>query len=451
MKQKSGPGKASADQVLKDIRRQTRRQYSAEEKIRIVLEGLRGEENISELCRREGIAASMYYGWSKEFLEAGKRRLAGDTARAATSGEVKDLRRGGRRLDGGRRRSDPGEPSAQKKYERRWGGRGMRYPASEKAEIIHLVEQSHLPAKRTLDKLGIPRATFYRWYDRYREGGVEALADHRSRPDRVWNRIPDDVRGQIIDLALELPELSPRELAVRFTDERKYFVSEASVYRLLKAHDLITSPAYVVIKAANEFKDKTTAVNQLWQTDFTYLKITGWGWYYLSTVLDDFSRYIVAWRLGPTMCASDVTATLDQALAASGLDHIAVAHRRPRLLSDNGSSYVADDLAEWLDQKGMQHVRGAPYHPQTQGKIERWHQTLKNRILLDNYYLPGDLERQVGAFVEHYNHVRYHESIDNLTPDDVYFGRAGAILAERKRIKRNTIATRRLQHQLQVA
>ena len=83
MKQKSGPGKAPAEQVLKDIRRQTRRHYSAEEKIRIVLEGLRGEENISELCRREGIAASMYYGWSKEFLEAGKRRLAGDTARAA--------------------------------------------------------------------------------------------------------------------------------------------------------------------------------------------------------------------------------------------------------------------------------------------------------------------------------------------------------------------------------
>ena len=153
--------------------------------------------------------------------------------------------------------------------------------------------------------------------------GPEALTDHRSRPDRVWNRIPDDVRGKIIDLALQVPA-SPRELAVRFTDENKYFVSEASVYRLLKAHDLITSPAYVVIKAASEFKDKTTAINQLWQTDFTYLKITGWGWYYLSTVLDDFSRCIVAWRLGPTMCASDVTATLDQALAASGLDSATV-------------------------------------------------------------------------------------------------------------------------------
>src|SRR5450631_11071 len=325
----------------------------------------------------------------------------------------------------------------------------MRYPASEKAEIIQLVEQSHLPAKRTLDKLGIPRATFYRWYDRYREGGPEALADHRSRPDRVWNRIPDDVRRQIIDLALDVPELSPRELAVRFTEEQKYFVSEASVYRLLKAHDLITSPAYVVIKAANEFKDKTTAINQLWQTDFTYLKITGWGWYYLSTVLDDFSRFIVAWKLCATMTAQDVTVTLDLALAASGLDQMTVVHR-PRLLSDNGSSYLAGDLAKWLEQRHMEHVRGAPYHPQTQGKIERWHQTLKNRILLEHYYLPGDLERQVAAFVTHYNHARYHESLGNLTPADVHFGRAEGILLERKRIKRQTIANRRLQHQLQV-
>ena len=124
---------------------------------------------------------------------------------------------------------------------------------------------------------------------------------------------------------------------------------------------------------------------------------------------------------------------------------------RPRLLSDNGSSYVASDLAKWLDQQKMEHVRGAPYHPQTQGKIERWHQTLKNRILLEHYYLPGDLERQVAAFVERYNHARYHESLDNLTPADVYFGRAETLLLERERIKRQTIANRRLQHQLRAA
>src|SRR6202020_963088 len=316
----------------------------------------------------------------------------------------RDLRRGegstprGTSVEGGRRRSHPRKPTAQKKHDRGWGRRGMRYSPSDKTEIIGLGEQSPWPARWTLAKLGIPRSSFYRWYDRYQRGGPEALADRPSRSDRVWNRIPEGIRSQIVDLALDQPELSPRELAVRFTDEQEYFVSEASVYRLLKAHDLITSPAYIVIKAAEAFKDKTTAMNQLWQTDFTYLKITGWGWYYLSTVLDDFSRFIVAWRLGPTMCASDVTATLDRALAASGLDRVNVAHR-PRLLSDNGASYVAGDLANWLEEKGMQHVRGAPYHPQTQGKIERWHQTLKNRILLDNYYLPGDLPRGTPAML----------------------------------------------------
>ena len=168
----------------------------------------------------------------------------------------------------------------------------MRYSASEKAEIIQLIEQSHLPAKRTLDKLGIPRATFYRWYDLYQTGGPEALGDRPPRPSRAWNRLPEEIREQVITLALEEPELSPRELAVRSTDERGYFVSEATVYRLLKAQDLITSPAHIVIKAADEFKDKTTAPNQLWQADSTYLKVTGWGWYYLSTVLDGFSRFI---------------------------------------------------------------------------------------------------------------------------------------------------------------
>jgi putative transposase len=326
----------------------------------------------------------------------------------------------------------------------------MRYPASEKLEIIRLVEQSHLPVRRTLEKLGVSRATFYRWCGLCQTGGPEALEDRSPRPERVWNRIPNDVRGQVVQLALDEPELSPRELATRFTDTKNYFVSEASVYRLLKEHGLIASPAYIVVKAADEFKDKTTAPNQLWQTDFTYLKVIGWGWFYLSTILDDFSRYIIAWKLCATMKVGDVTETLDLALQASGLDHARVVHR-PRLLSDNGPSYISSDLAEWLDKRNMGHVRGAPCHPQTQGKIERWHQTLKNRILLENYYLPGELEARIDTFVDHYNHRRYHESLDNLTPADVYFGRRQTILLERERIKRATIQNRRLQHRLNAA
>jgi len=326
----------------------------------------------------------------------------------------------------------------------------MRYPAAEKLEVIRLVERSHLPAKQTLDMLGIPRTTFYRWYERYRRAGQDALQDKAPQPTRVWNRIPDAVRDRLITLALDRPELSPRELAVTFTDSEGYFVSESSVYRLLKTHDLITSPAFIVMKAASEFKDKTTAINQQWQTDFTYLKIIGWGWMYLSTILDDFSRYVIAWKLCAGMTSHDVTETLNLALQASGCDQAEV-EQKPRLLSDNGSSYVSGELADWLSDNGMSHVRGAPYHPQTQGKIERWHQTLKNRILLEHYFLPGDLEQQIEAFVDHYNHQRYHESLDNLTPADVYFGRGESILRNRQRIKRNTLAERRLHYQRHAA
>lgn len=327
----------------------------------------------------------------------------------------------------------------------------MKYPASEKLEIIRIVERSHLPAKKTLAKIGVSRSTFYRWIDLYYRFGEASLEDHRAGPKRpAWNRIPDDVRGQVLDLALDQPELSPRELAITFLDEKRYFVSESSVYRLLKAHHLITSPAHVPLKAADEFKDKTTAPNQLWQTDFTYLKVIGWGWFYLSTILDDFSRYIIAWKLCTTMKAHDVTETLESALAASGLADN-THNYRPRLLSDNGSSYVAGELADWMSEHGMQHVRGAPYHPMTQGKIERWHQTLKNRILLENYYLPGDLKAQIDNFVDHYNHRRYHESLKNLKPADVYFGRGQTILRTRERIKRKTFEQRRLQHEKQAA
>jgi transposase InsO family protein len=321
----------------------------------------------------------------------------------------------------------------------------MRYPASEKLEIIRLVENSHQPVKRTLDQIGVSRPTFYRWYDLYRRFGEAALEDRRGGSGRVWNRIPAQVCDRVLEMGLDQPELSPRELAVTFTDEKRYFVSEASVYRLLKAHDLITSPAFIVMKAASEFRDKTTAPHQLWQTDFTYLKVIGWGWFYLSTVLDDFSRYIIAWKLCTGMAASDVQDTLNLALEASGLETANVVHR-PRLLSDNGPSYISGDLAEYLADKGMKHTRGAPYHPQTQGKIERWHQTLKNRILLENYFLPGDLEAQIDAFVGHYNHQRYHESLKNLTPADVYTGRGQTILLEREKIKRRTMKLRRLQH-----
>ena len=236
---------ASPERVVQEIRRKTRRRISAEEKIRIVLEGLRGEESIATLCRKEGLAPKLYYRWSKEFLEAGKKRLVGDTSREATAPEVTDLRKENTRLKQLVAGDRPRQPAAQKKRDGlRLGRRHVRLTAAEKGEVIRLVEGSDLSVRQTL-----------------------------------------------------------RELAWQVTDREGHFFSESSVYRILKAFDLITSPAFVVLTAGQVFQHPTRRPNELWQTDFTYLHVVGWGWYYLSTVLDDYSRYI--WPGPPHVDAGD--------------------------------------------------------------------------------------------------------------------------------------------------
>jgi putative transposase len=321
----------------------------------------------------------------------------------------------------------------------------VRRTASEKLEIIRLIEGTELPVRATLRQLGVPRSTFYGWYQRYLALGFDGLHDKKPAPRPRWNAIPDKVQQQVLQLALERTDLSPRELACRYTDEKRYFVSESSVYRILKAADLITSPAYILMSASEAFQNPTARVHEMWQTDFTYFRIINWGWYYLSTVLDDFSRYIIAWKLSATMGATDVTETLDQALAITGVDQVRVKHR-PRLLSDNGSAYVSGELREYLRKRRMAHTRGAPYHPQTQGKIERYHRTMKNVVKLQHYYFPWELEAALRDFVAYYNNERYHESLDNVTPADVYFGRQHAVLTERDQIKRLTMKRRKKEY-----
>ncbi len=328
--------------------------------------------------------------------------------------------------------------------------RHVRHNPSEKREIIRVVEDSAVGVKRTLRELEINRSTFYDWYRRYRAGGPDALATRPAQERRFWNAIPPWVKKKTVETALEHLDKSPRELAWHLTDTQGYFISESSVYRILKLNNLVTSPAYTLMSAKDKFDQPTTRVNQLWQTDFTYLKIVHWGWYYLSTVMDDFSRYILAWRLCSSMSAEDVTATIDDAIASSGVDHVYIRHR-PRLLSDNGPCYISGELKQYLADRGLTHTRGKPYHPMTQGKIERYHRSMKNVVLLDNYYCPADLKAQLAEFVTYYNHQRYHESLNNLTPADAYHGRGAKILEQRQKTKRQTIEGRRTEYRKAVA
>lgn len=321
----------------------------------------------------------------------------------------------------------------------------IRYKPDEKLEIIHLVEHSELPVKQALKELQVPRSTFYVWYRRYQELGPDGLKNNHSKGEQFWNRIPDPVREQIVDLALKYPEEAPRQLTYRFIDENAYFVSESSVYRILKGYDLIESPAFEVVTAKDKFDNPTKRVNEMWQTDFTQFLVIDWGWYYLSTVLDDHSRYILSYKLSPTMNAQDVEDTLKIALEKAGIDRVKVYHK-PRLLSDNGPAYHSADLAEFLRERRIKHIHGAPYHPMTQGKIERWHRSMKNVVKLQNYYSPSELERAITEWVAYYNNQRYHEALENVTPAVVYFGRDKEVLKKRNKLKEQTLALRRQQH-----
>ena len=318
----------------------------------------------------------------------------------------------------------------------------MRYSQSEKMEIIRIVENSELSVKRTLEELDVNRSTFYEWYRRYQESGYDGLAPRYSPPNQFWNEIPPWERNKVVEVALDKPELSPRELAWHITDDRGYFISESSVYRILKAHNLITSPVYTVLSAADKFSQPTRKVNELWQTDFTYLKVIQWGWYYLSSVMDDYSRYIISWDLFKSMRTDDVKVTVDRAVDIAGVRDLNIS-QRPRLLSDNGSCYVSGEFRKYLNTQGIKHIRGAPYHPMTQGKIERYHRSMKNIIKLTNYYSPEELNEEISKFVEYYNNSRYHEGIYNLTPADVYARNGEKILATRKKTKVRTMRNRR--------
>jgi transposase InsO family protein len=312
-------------------------------------------------------------------------------------------------------------------------------------EIIRTVENSELGVKRTLDELNVNKSSFYEWYRRYEASGYDGLAVRKSIARKFWNKIPDAEKKQVVSIALQHPEKTPRELAWHITDTEGYFLSESSVYRILKAEDLIMSPAYIIMAAADKFQHPTSRVHELWQTDFTYFKINGWGWYYLGSVLDDYSRYIIAWKLFRSMSANDVKELLDMAVAATGVNQIAIRHR-PRLLSDNGPCYLSSELREYLQTRGISHTRGAPYHPMTQGKIERYHLTLKMVVKLLQYYFPEQLEEEIARFIEYYNNRRYHESLNNVTPADVYFGRDREIVARREQLKRQTLELRRKQN-----
>jgi putative transposase len=304
--------------------------------------------------------------------------------------------------------------------------------AGVKAMILAQVENQSRGKRQALMALGIPKSSYYRW----RQG--QSDSGNRKRP---WNRITPEEEAKVLAVAREYTELSSRQLAVWITDNAGFAVSESTVYRILRREGLVKR-LEVQLVAGKEYHTKTKRPHQMWATDASYFRVVGWGYYYLVTVMDDYSRFILAWKLQKDMSANSLIEVIQEAVDATGMTDVPV-EDRTRLLSDNGAGYVSRTFRDYLCLVGIGHILAAPYHPQTNGKLERYHQSIKREVNQVPYELPVQLERAIADFVDYYNYRRYHKALGNVTPADVIYGRREQILQRRKEVQIQTINRRR--------
>jgi len=312
--------------------------------------------------------------------------------------------------------------------------------AQQKLEILRAVEMSPLPVRKALERLDIAPSTYYRWRREYRCSGRHGLVDKPTRSGVPWNRLLEREQDTIKELALRHPEWSSREISAYLADCCGFTASESSVYRILRREGWIKPVEKKTFPASEEFHTKTRRPNQQWQTDATYLLVKNWGWYYLISVLDDFSRKILAWELQSSMNADAFADVVELACERAGVGQTPPVGLN--LVSDRGPALISAAFGDYLEAKGIGHILASPYHPQTNGKIERYHRTLKQRIHLVVWERPEELRKEIQSFIGYYNSRRYHEALGNVTPDDVYFGRREEILERRRQLKKWTLRRR---------
>lgn len=308
-------------------------------------------------------------------------------------------------------------------------------------DLIVKVEGQRGKRSEVLEELGIGRSTYYKWRKAYRERGVLGLAKAKTSRFWIWNRLTPSEVEKILEVARLHPELSPRLLAVKITDEEEFSVSESTVYRILKQNGLIMAKPLFEMPALREWKHKTTRPDELWQCDGTNLFVIGWGYYKLIPVEDDFSRKILAHDIRPDETAFSISDIVELAIESARKEgHLMDTQTMPKLYSDNGSGFTSRLLAGYLDTHGIKHVFATPYHPQGRGKIERFNRRIKQKLCLVVYCSPEELRKAANEAIATYNRTP-HESLNNVSPNDVYAGRKEAIL--RKRLEKKILTLKR--------
>ncbi len=313
--------------------------------------------------------------------------------------------------------------------------------ADEKATALERVEAFPGSRRKVMAELGVPKSTYYRWRARQRQGNLEDT----SSGIRAWNALTPEEESVVLGVAMEHTDLSSRQLAMWITDNKGFSVSESTVYRILRREGLVKSPE-MKMAAGKEFHTKTRGPHEMWATDASYFRVVGWGFYYMVTVMDDYSRFILSWKLQRDMTSDSFIEVVQDAVDLTGMTEVAL-DDRTRLLSDNGPGYVSRAFGDYLRLVGIRHILASPYHPQTNGKIERYHQSIKRDVNQIPYDVPGNLEAAISDFVSYYNNRRYHKALGNVTPADVLHGRRERILQERKEVQTQTLQRRKLYNQ----
>ena len=315
----------------------------------------------------------------------------------------------------------------------------MKFSPEEKAALLSELAAEPKLVER-LRELGIAASTYYGWKRRLAKRGLKAFLGESSAPKRVWNRLSEQEREMIEAEARAFTELSPRLLAIKLTEDYGVSVSESTVYRVLKAKGLVRQRPVDQRPATKAWKKPTKGVDEIWQLDATNFFIPDFGYYKGIPVIDDHSRKLLACPVRKDESGQSASDAMELALEkAQSEGHLI--DEKPVLLTDNGPGFAGEVMAKYLKARGVRHIFGAPYHPQTQGKVERFNRTMKEKVNLWVYGKPEDLQAAIDKMVAEYNETP-HEALKNVSPNDVYAGRQEQVLERRARIRRETIARR---------
>jgi len=398
-----------------------RRNFSAEEKVRIVREHLLDEMPVSEICDVHGLRPSQFYTWQRRLFEKGAAAFA-----RQREPEAARLRRQVKHLED--RLANREEVIAELSSEyvalkkASWGPLTGEWVAPEVRDaVVTYVEywsgKTGLAVGLYVEWLGICRSKFYDW--RRRRGKAN---DHNGRMPRHFWLVPWE-KGAILDYHGQFPDVGYRRMAYAMLDEGVVAVSPASVYRVLSEAGRLRRWASKATAKGRGFA-QPSGPHRHWHIDVSHVNVAG-TFHYLCSIIDGFSRYIVAWDLRERMTEADVEIVLQKA-------HEAFPEASPRIISDNGPAFVAVGFKEFIRLVGLRHTRTSPYYPQSNGKIERWFASVKDALRRKVPLTVGDARRMIREFVEYYNNHRLHSAIGYVAPVAVLEGRTEAIFAERR-------------------